>query len=84
MEVIPTHHSTNGGTVEQRVFPHALAVAERAWTSAAHFDPQPPVWDSAFYAEVEGRLNAMSCTPNRRGVQSSPSAPGYCSWSKVA
>lgn len=74
----------NGGTIEQRIFPHALAVAERSWTSADHFDPQPRVWDSAFYAEVEGRLNAMSCTLNRRGVQSSPSAPGHCSWSQLA
>jgi N-acetyl-beta-hexosaminidase len=70
----------NPATIEQRIFPHALATAERGWTVASHFPAQR---DSGFYAAVEGRLNAMSCTLNRRGVQSSPSAPGYCSWSQT-
>ena len=66
----------NSAVVEQRIFPHALAVAERGWTAAAHFE-------SIDYAEVEGRLNKMSCTLNRRGIESSPSAPGHCSWSQT-
>ena len=69
----------NGATIEQRIFPHVLAVAERGWTAAAHFPPHSEM-DGAFYAAVEGRLNAMSCTLNRRGIASSPSAPGYCVW----
>ena len=72
----------NGGSVEQRIFPRALSVAERSWTSDDHFHPSG-IWDSEFYAEVEGRLNKMSCTLNRRGIQSSPSAPGHCLWSAV-
>ena len=73
----------NGGSVEQRIFPRALSVAERAWTAAMHFHPSG-IWDNAFYGEVEGRLNQMSCTLNRRGIRSSPSAPGHCLWSQVA
>jgi hypothetical protein len=72
----------NSAVVEQRIFPHALAVAERAWTDASHFHPLG-VWDTEFYGDVAGRLNHMSCTLNRRGIQSSPSSPGYCSWSQV-
>ena len=30
----------NSGVVEQRIFPHALAVSERGWSSAAHFEPE--------------------------------------------
>ena len=72
----------NSAVVEQRVFPHALAVAERGWTDSSKFHPSG-VWDSDFYGEVEGRLNKMACTLNRRGIQSSPSAPGHCTWSKT-
>jgi hypothetical protein len=76
----------NSAVVEQRIFPHALAVAERAWTAASHFHPPPRNDDPPphpFYAEIEGRLNHMSCTLNRRGIESSPSAPGHCSWSQT-
>ena len=72
----------NSATIEQRIFPHALAVGERGWTDASHFHPSG-IWDPEFYSAVEGRLNAMSCTLNRRGVRSSPSAPGFCSYSKT-
>jgi hexosaminidase len=76
----------NSGTVENRIFPHALAMAERGWSSVDHFHPNGTahVWSSGFYAQVEGRLNLMSCTLNRRGIQSSPSAPGHCSWSQTS
>jgi hypothetical protein len=70
----------NGAAIEQRIFPRALAVAERGWTAAAHF---PRSMNGSFIAGVEGRLNALSCTLNRRGVESSPSAPGHCSWSQT-
>ena len=71
----------NSGVIEQRIFPHALAVAERGWTEATYFNHT--MGDQAFYGQVEGRLNQMSCTLNRRGIQSSPSAPGHCLWSNT-
>eukprot|EP01043_Picozoa_sp_COSAG02_P080929 COSAG02_NODE_19490_length_879_cov_1.193590_2_plen_152_part_00 len=68
--------------VEQRIFPHALAVSERGWSSAAHFGNATHQYhDAEFFGEAEGRLNHMSCTLNRRGIESSPSSPGHCSWS---
>ena len=74
----------NSGVVEQRIFPHALAVAERGWSPVSHFrNATHEFRDAQFYGGVEGRLNRISCTLNRRGIESSPSAPGHCSWSKT-
>ena len=42
----------DSAVVEQRIFPHALAVAERGWTAAAHF-----AHGDIDYGEVEGRLD---------------------------
>jgi hypothetical protein len=74
----------DSAVVEQRIFPHALAVAERGWSPVSHFRNSTHEYrDAEFYGEVEGRLNKMSCTLNRRGIESSPSAPGHCSWSRT-
>jgi hexosaminidase len=73
----------NGASVEQRIFPRVLAVSERAWTAQRHFDNSTGPYDNEFYAKVEGRLNKMACTLNRRGVESTVSAPGHCSWSQT-
>ena len=72
----------DSAVVEQRLFPHALAVAERGWSPVSHFR-NVTLQDAQFYGEVEGRLNRMSCTLNRRGIESSPSSPGHCSWSQT-
>eukprot|EP01046_Picozoa_sp_COSAG06_P003664 COSAG06_NODE_146_length_22145_cov_11.714733_12_plen_159_part_00 len=74
----------DSAVVEQRIFPHALAVAERGWSPAGYFGNATRQFrDAEFYGKAEGRLNRMSCTLNRRGIESSPSAPGHCSWSKT-
>jgi hypothetical protein len=74
----------NSGVIEERIFPHALSVAERAWSPATHFEqPDASNMSSIDWAAIEGRINYMSCHMNRRGVGCSPVAPSYCLFSKT-
>lgn len=61
---------TNPLTVVQRAWPRTLAVAERSWSAK----------DVVNLLDAEARINRMSCHLNRRGIPSSPTRPGHCTF----
>lgn len=59
----------DGGSISQRVFPRASAMAERLWSSAQQTDT----------VEAARRLGEFRCRLLRRGVQARPvNGPDFC------
>ena len=63
----------DASSIEARMWPRALAVAERLWS------PRSQVWVEN---TTVARLNKASCQVlERRGVRGGPVASGFCPWS---
>jgi hexosaminidase len=69
--------------LEATVYPRALAVGERLWSSAAAIGTAEDTVDSASYTDVQGRLKVQRCRMMQRGFQAAPVYTGYCEYQYV-